>query len=128
MTESLAISKEFPLDSDEARLLVEIAYCGLARGLLSHAGRVFTGVLAVRPDLDAARVGLALIDLRSGQPAAAEHRLRGCPPSDAARLFLGWALRDLGDKAEARRILDDVAATSSELAYADTARQLLAGM
>lgn len=114
------------LGPDDVRTLVEIGFSALMQGLDRQAEAIFTGVVAARPAAEAGRIGLALTHLYRGGIREAVALLRALPPTDAARLYLGLALSRLGDVAEARRLLDDVARTASDPAFVETARALLA--
>jgi Flp pilus assembly protein TadD len=111
--------------SSDVRLLVDIGFIAQSRGLIGHAAAIFDGVLTLRPKAEAGAIGRALCDLQAGDCTAAIERLRRAPPTDAARLFLGMALAQLGDTSEARRVLSDVVATARAPSAVDLAQALL---
>jgi hypothetical protein len=113
------------LEPDDVRLLVDIGFMALSRGLDGPAAAIFAGVAAARPAQEAGPIGTALVQLHRGEVEAAVRGLRALPPSDAARLFLGLALGRQGAAAEARAVLADVAATATDPAHARSAQAML---
>ncbi|GJD91450.1 hypothetical protein BHAOGJBA_4998 [Methylobacterium hispanicum] len=116
------------LEADDVRLLVEIGFSALSRGLLAPAETIFAGVEAARPGSEAAGIGRALARLHGGAVDEAVGILRALPPSDAARAFLGLAVSRTGDRAEARAILAEVAQSAPGTPPAAMAQDLLAAL
>jgi thioredoxin-like negative regulator of GroEL len=121
MTEPTALD----LDADEVRVLVDLGFMAVMRGHIQHAGTLFKGVRAARPQEDAGYIGEALLLIQTGDIAGAAAMLRLRPPSDANRVFLGMALLQLGETVEAEQVLRDVVATAREPALIEMARTLL---
>jgi len=115
------------IETDAVRALVDIGFIALSRGLDRHAEAIFDGVTAARPDGEAGPLGMALVALLRSDADRAVKLLRTLPPSDPVRLFLGMALLRRGDRADAARILTDVAATAADAGTAELARATLAG-
>ncbi len=116
------------LGADDVRLLVEIGFMALSRGLLAPAEAIFAGVEAARPGGEAGGIGCALLCLHRGAVDEAVRILRALPPSDAARAFLGLALARTGERGEARAILSEVVASAPGTAPAAMAADLLAAL
>lgn len=112
--------------ADDLRLLAEIGFSAVSRGEDAIAEAVFAGITAVRPQGEAGAIGKALVHLHRGEAEAAVTLLRRFPGSDAARLFLGLALNRAARRAEAREVLESVAATAQDPAPAEAARSALA--
>ena len=112
------------VDADEAKLLAEIGFLGIGRGLPGPAQMVFTALAALRPDQEAAPIGLALTALAQGAPDRAAALLRAAPQTEAVLAFRVLALARLGDLALARELRDELAASGADTALkaiADTA-------
>lgn len=116
------------LESDDVRLLADLGYMAVSHGLDVHAQAIFLGLRAVRPELEAAPVGLALVHLLRDEVEAAIKLLREAGPGDAARTFLGIALARHGDLEEARRLLSDVATSAKGTAHGTLAAETLAAL
>ena len=114
------------IESDEVRMLVDLGFLAVTRGLEKHAQSIFDGVRAVRPDEDAAYIGQALLHIQQNNLSGAVKLLRSRPPSDGIRLFLGMALLRLGDIADAEDVLQDIVKTAREPAMVEMAKVLLA--
>ncbi|QJP15559.1 hypothetical protein G3545_18995 [Starkeya sp. ORNL1] len=117
------ISEAF--ETEDVRLLTDIGFIALSRGLDTHATAIFEGVRALRPRQEAGPLGLALVHMFRGELDQAVAGLRALPPSDAALTFLGIALSRQGAQAEARDILADVIATAPDTPFAVLAREAL---
>ena len=110
---------------EDLRLLADVGFSAISRGDDATAEAVFAGLAAARPDGEAGAIGKALVHLHRGQAEAAAALLRRFPGSDAAQLFLGFALHRSARRADARAVLEDLAATSPDSAPADAARAAL---
>lgn len=114
------------VDTETIRALVDIGFISLSRGLDRHAEAVFAGVAAARPEHETGPMGLALVSLLRGDPAAAAARLRKLPPTDPVQLFLGMSLIRLGDRSGGRAVLGRLIATAEDPGVVAMAEQLLA--
>lgn len=113
------------LDTAAARLLVEVGFLALSVGRDAAAETIFTGLSAARPQQEAGPIGLALVHLHRGHLDAAERILRALPPSDSVQAFLGLTIARTGDRARARDILSEVAASAQGTPQAALAADLL---
>ena len=111
--------------ADDVRLLADIGFLALSRGLDRHALAVFEGVQALRPTQEAGPLGVALVQLYRGELDDAVKGLRALKPSDAALTFLGLALSRQGAASEAREVLDEVLASAPDTPFAAIAREAL---
>lgn len=127
MSESqfLAPKDATPFISEDVRMLTDLGFLALSRGLDRHALAIFSGVKKLRPTQEAGPLGLAMVHLFRGEVDRAVTTLRALKPSDAALTFLGIALMRKGDKSEAKSILDDVIASAPDSPYAAIAREAL---
>lgn len=116
------------MNSDDVRMLTDLGFLALSRGLDEHAMAIFQGVKAERPEQEAGQLGTALVHMLRGDLDTAITILRGLGPGDAARTFLGIALERRGDVDEARRVLADVAATSGGTPHGKLAAETLASL
>jgi hypothetical protein len=98
------------IKSEAARLLAEIGFLGLGRGLPAEAGRVFAALRALRPADEAGHVGLALAALAGRDAAGAVAILRQGPQTEAVMAFSCVAFARLGDKAAVAEIHADLLA------------------
>lgn len=96
------------IDSDEARLLVEIGFLGLGRGMPEAAEVVFSAISRLRPGQEAGPVGLALVALAQGAPERAVAILRAAPQTEAVLAFRAMAHARLGDRSMARELRDEL--------------------
>ena len=113
------------LDAAAARLLVEVGFLALSAGRDAEAETIFAGVSAARPGQEAGPIGLALVHLQRGHLDAAERTLRALPPTDSVQTFLGLTIARTGDRARARDILSEVAASAQGTPQAALASDLL---
>ncbi|MEM8796789.1 MAG: hypothetical protein AAGE61_14575 [Pseudomonadota bacterium] len=96
------------LDSDEIRLLSDIGFIAVSRGLMVHGSAIFDAVKALRPEQEAGYLGQGMLDILSGDPASAVEKLKSAPPTDGVRAFLGIALIQVGNIPEGRTMLESV--------------------
>jgi hypothetical protein len=113
------------LESADVRMLSDLGFVAMSRGLNNHAEAIFEGVKAARPRQEAGFIGSALVRMARGDVEGAIGILRGLGPSDAARVFLAMALARQGARADAREILTEIIRTSPDSAYAELARVTL---
>ncbi len=110
------------LDSDDLRLLADIGFIAASHGHMAHAKAIFGAIDAMRPDSEAAAIGLAMVDLSAANPEAALVRLNRAPVTPAVRAFRGLAYLRSGDHASASAILESVLEETPTDAAADIAR------
>lgn len=101
------------LDAGEVRLLAEIGYVAVGRGLHGEAGRLFQAVQAARPESAAAGIGRALLALSRGENDEAvrvleRDALRAEPTSLEARRVLALALGLAGRMNEQSRVSAEI--------------------
>lgn len=113
------------LQAEDVRVLADLGFMAISRGLDKEAESIFGGVMAARPDNEAGYIGKALVKLYRSELEQAIAILRKLPPTDTARLFLGMALGRAGQPDDARAILSDLTITASGTPAADTARVIL---
>lgn len=109
--------------TEDVRLLTDLGFLALSRGLDRHALAIFEAVRALRPAQEAGPIGIAMVHMYRGELQPAITLLRSLKPSDAALTFLGIALTRQGEHADAQKILADVIDSAPDSAYADIARQ-----
>lgn len=112
--------------AENLRLLADVGFSAISRGDDRSAEAIFAGLTAARPDGEAGPIGTALVHLYRGNAEAAVAILRRFPGSDAAQLFLGMALHRAARSAEARAVLEALAATAADPAPGEAARAMLA--
>jgi hypothetical protein len=112
------------LSSDETRLLASIGMLGLSRGALEASETVFAALALARPGAEIGPLGQALVKMAKGDARAAAAILNAAAPSDAIYFFLAVALRGMGEEAEARDILENLAAVAAD-PIRDIARQMI---
>lgn len=112
-------------ESDDVRLLADIGFLALSRGLDQHALAIFQGVASLRPAQEAGPLGIALVHMLRGELDAAVKGLRALKPTDAALTFLGLALARQGANEEARTVLADVLSSAPDTPFAAIAREAL---
>ncbi len=113
------------ISSEELKLLADIGFVAVSRGLFDHASAIFEALKAMRPDGEAGYLGLGMIDILRGTPAAAVTTLQSAPRTDAVYTFLGIALMQSGDINAGRRVLEDVRATAADTPLARIAEHSL---
>jgi len=96
------------LDTAGARLLAEVGFLGISRGLAGPAEVVFAALGRLRPQDEVAAVGLAMVALAQGAPARAVAALRAAPQSEAVMAFRAVAHARLGERAVAQELLADL--------------------
>jgi hypothetical protein len=116
------------MTSEDVRVLADLGYVALSRGLDQHAMAIFQGVKTARPQGEAGAIGIALVHLLRGDMDTAIKLLRGAGPGDAARTFLGIALARHGDVDEAKKLLTNVAATTKGTPHGNLAAETLASL
>ncbi len=117
------------LSDKQRNLLLDIAYAGCHKGLVSEARAVCAGVLAAWPGFAPALIGLALSHVVIGERAVAERILKedvlAKNPEDAdARAVLGLTALLDGRPDEAEVLFKPLAA--GETSASGLARELLA--
>ena len=118
-----APSSAVPLSSEDARLLAELGFLGVSRGMAREADAVFKALALARPGGEAAAIGRALVLMGAGDARAAAAILRNAPPTDAVAAFTALALARAGEREDAAERLEDVADGSGPVA--EMAREAL---
>lgn len=113
------------LATEDIRMLVDIGFMAVMRGLQKDAAAIFDGICAIRPDEDAAHIGKALLQLHRGDVVASIASLRARPPGDTVRVMLGMALLRHGNIGEALDILGNVIETARDAPIVGMARALM---
>ncbi len=113
----------------ELKALLEVGFLYRERGEAQAAREVFEGVLALRPDLAIAKVGLANALQLMGDDEAAEAALREAaeaqPDNAFVRQQLGELLHTLGRKEEAIALLNEAIALEPDGPAGEAARATL---
>lgn len=115
------------VDADEAKLLAEIGFLGIGRGMTAPAQVVLAALAALRPDQEAAPIGLALAALAEGAPDRAAALLRRAPQTEPVLAFRALALARMGDLALARELRDELSAAGADAALLEIANSALDG-
>lgn len=98
----------FGVAVDDLRLLAEIGFMGIGRGLPEDAAAVFAFLRAQRPDLEAGHVGGALAELAMGHLSEATEMLRAGPQTESVLAFRALIHGRAGDQGMAAEILSDL--------------------
>lgn len=115
------------LNTKGARLLAEIGFLGLSRDLPQHAEVVFAALARLRPAEEAGPVGLAMARLAAGDAQGAVRVLSQARPSETVIAFSCLAHAQLGDRAMARELRDELEDMDAPQALRDIAEGALAG-
>ncbi len=113
------------VSSDELKLLADIGFIAVSRGLFDHASAIFDALKAMRPEAEAAFLGQGMIDILRGAPVDAITTLKNAPRTDAVYTFLGIALMQAGDLEEGRKLLEDVRSSAAGTPFARIAEHSL---
>ncbi|MEL6681604.1 MAG: hypothetical protein AAFQ09_03050 [Pseudomonadota bacterium] len=116
------------LETDDLKLLTDIGFIAVSRGLKDHAAAIFNAVQAIRPEGEAGYLGLGMIDILGGDPMAAVKTLRSAPESDAVRTFLGIALVQSSDIGQGETMLRSVIEHAGDTPFARIAADTLASI
>lgn len=98
------------IDSETARLLTEIGFLGISRGLPAESSAVFAALRLLRPDSEGAAIGAGLAALGRGDAAAAVAHLRDAPQTEPVLAFRCIAHARLGERDVALELRDDLVA------------------
>lgn len=96
------------LDTQAARLLAEIGFLGISRGLAEPSEVVFMALRRVRPDDEAPAIGLAMVALAQGAPDRAVAALRHARQSEAVLAFRSMAHAQIGEREIAEDLLAEL--------------------
>lgn len=111
---------------EELRALLEMGFLLRERGELDKALEVFDGVLALRPDLEIAHIGLANVYQVQGNNAEAEKVFRSAverfPQSAHAHAQLGEFFHTVGRKEDALAELEKAIQIDPSGPYGEAAR------
>ena len=104
------IVSQYPLTSDEIRLISEIGFMAASVGLAQPATRIFQGLKIIRPDRPFIFIGLALAHMLVGSWEEAIYILRDeglqvAPESHELQLYLSLALFASQQPSQGERIL-----------------------
>ncbi|WP_341367281.1 hypothetical protein [Yoonia sp. BS5-3] len=113
------------LEQEDLKLLTDIGFIAVSRGLKDHAVAIFDGVKAMRPEGEAGYLGLGMVEILNGDPAAAVKTLQTAPPSDAVNTFLGIALVQASEVKKGQKLLQSVIDTSADTPFARIAADTL---
>lgn len=118
------------LDADDVRLLTEVGLFAAGRGR-SEALTIMDGLKVLRPDRNAAYIGIALTHMNAGRPDEAarvllEEALPAVAPQEAdlVRAFRALALYLDGRPRECREELERIPADSADATAARMAESL----
>jgi hypothetical protein len=116
--------------TDLVRLLFEIGYVAVGRGLQSYAEDIFDALITVRPKSELPVVGLAVCKMNFGDFALAsklliEKALVINPSSDIAKSFLGVVSHYCGAINEATVIMNEVARNGKDEGAVSMAKAVL---
>ncbi len=96
------------IDGATARLLAEIGFLGISRGLTGPSEVVFAALARLRPQDEVSAIGRALVALAQDAPDRAVAALRAVPQSEAVLAFRCVAHARLGERAEAEELLAEL--------------------
>ena len=116
------------LEQDDLKLLTDIGFIAASRGLKDHAVAIFDAIKAMRPEGEAGYLGLGMVDILGGDPAAAVKTLMAAPRSDAVDTFLGIALVQNADVQQGQKLLQSVIDNSADTPLARIASETLASV
>ena len=85
------------VSTEEAKLLAEIGFVGIGRDFAGPSKIVFMALGRVRPDEEAAPIGLALVALAQKEPQRAVSVLRDAPQTEAVIAFRAIAYAQVGE-------------------------------
>lgn len=94
--------------TEATRLLSEVGFLGLSRGLPKQSAVVFSALAALRPDQEVGTIGLGLSLLAAGDPARATDVLKSGPQTDAVLAFTCMACARSGDLGLAKDLNEDL--------------------
>lgn len=119
------------LGNDAPRLLLELGYWCVQQGQPKDAETLLRGARILRPGNPTAAMFLGMAQFAAGRPAEAEQAYREILEThddDLTRAFLAESLLAQKRWAEARKLLEDVAAAKRHPAAVRFAGELLAGL
>lgn len=114
------------LDTQAARLLAEIGFLGISRGLIQPSEVVFAALARVRVEDDAPAIGLAMVALAQGAPDRAANVLQHARQSEPVMAFRAIAHAQLGERDIATDLLADLEAGNAPEHLLDIARDAIA--
>jgi len=109
------------VSTEEAKLLAEIGFLGIGRGLPAPSAAVFEALANARPDQEAGPIGLALASLAMQAPDRAVEALRRAPQSETVIAFRVVAHAQLGERAVAQELRDELAEAQADPALLEMA-------
>lgn len=116
------------LNTQGARLLAQIGFLGLSRNLPQHSEVVFAALTRLRPTEEAGPIGLAVARLSAGDAQGATRILAKARQSETVIAFSCLAHAQLGDRATAQELRDELEDMGAPAALRDIADGALAGV
>jgi len=96
------------ISSDLLKLLAEIGFLGISKGLTNQPKDIFSGIIAVRPDDPNAFLGKAIADTLAGNVSEGSEALNAIlkndPKNDIAKSFLALAFFMKKDYTEVKKL------------------------
>lgn len=96
------------VDAQDLRLLAEIGFLGIGRGLSAEAAVIFAALRALRPEGEAGYVGGAAAALSARRLDEAAAMLRAGPQTEAVLAFRALVFAQSGDARRAKDVLQDL--------------------
>ena len=119
------------LNSEELKLLADIGFIAVSRGLSNHAGAIFDVIREMRPEQEAGFLGHGMIKILEGNASEALKDLEAAPKTDGVLTFLGIAYIQTGNAQKGKELLEEVTASAVGTPFAliaeETLRTLEAG-
>ncbi|WP_163850647.1 hypothetical protein [Pseudooceanicola aestuarii] len=101
------------LNTEGYKLLAEIGFLGISRGMAQQAEVVFSALHRLRPEEETGPIGLALTHLAANEAQAAVQVLEKARQSDTIIAFRCLAHARLGDRDTARELRDELHETGA---------------
>lgn len=116
--------------SADVKLLTELGFCAIGRGLRKEARLIFSGLMRIRPHRAFPYVGMAMLHLGMRRPDEAIAVLQAADavsPDERAEInaYLGLALHQAGRVRESRTALEAAARAVPVSEGVEFARQML---
>jgi len=129
-TNSLKPAGTDQVSSADVRLLTELGFCSIGRGLRKEARLIFSGLMRIRPHRAFPYVGMAMLHLatrRFDEAIAVLQAADAVVPAERAEInaYLGLALHQAGRGRESREALEAAARAVPASEGVEFARQML---
>jgi hypothetical protein len=115
------------LNTQGARLLAEIGFLGLSRGVPQHSEVVFAALTRLRPGEEAGHIGLAMARLAADDAKGAVQVLSRARQSETVIAFACLAHARLGDREMAQELRDELVDMGAPQALREIADGALTG-